>query len=293
MKTILIPTDFSEAAANAARYGLFLARQLQADLRLIHAFKVPGEASAAAQSAWPLDNYEQVKHDCVMELDSLRHQLELETIAEVSPQVYISRISGTAELGETTTMVRNLVDHYRSPLVVMGMSGAGQLKRLLFGSSSRELIDKATFPVLLVPNYPLPRQLRKIAFASDLSSGDIELIHSLASLARPFNADILVVHVTDAKYDPAVHQKVVERFLSEVTAKANYGQIYYRHVKSMDVDHGLDWLSEHGMIDILSMVHRPHSIIEKIIKGSHTQRMAKHIEIPLLVFPPDAHGVCF
>lgn len=51
MKTILIPTDFSEAAVNAARYGLFLAQRLQADLQLIHAFKVPAEARAAAQSA--------------------------------------------------------------------------------------------------------------------------------------------------------------------------------------------------------------------------------------------------
>jgi len=293
MKTILVPTDFSEAAANAARYGLFLAQHLQADLQLIHSFKVPAETRAAAQSAWPLDDYEQVKYDSALELDRLRHQLELKTIAEVSPHPYISRISGIAELGEVTTMVRNLVDHYRSPLVVMGMSGGGQLQRLLLGSCSRDLIDKATFPVLLVPNHPFPLQLRKIAFATDLSSDDIELLHSLASLAGPFNAEILVAHITDAKYDAATHQQLVDRFLSEVMAKANYGQIHYRHIKSIDVDHGLDWLSEHGMIDMLAMVHRPHPIFEKILKGSHTQRLARHIGIPLLVFPPDAHDVRF
>lgn len=293
MKTILIPTDFSEASTNAARYGLFLARRLQADLQLIHAFKVPAEARAAAQSAWPLDDYEQVKRDCALELDNLRHKLELEAIADVSPHTYVSRIAGITELGEVTTMVRNLVDHYRSPLVVMGMSGAGLLQRLMLGGNSREMIDKATFPVLLVPNRPMPRQLRKIAFATDLSISDIELIHSLASLARPFNADILITHVTDAKYDAAAHQHLVDQFLREVTAKANYGQIYYRHIKSKDVDHGLDWLSEHSMIDMLAMVHRPHAVFERLLKGSHTQRLAKHITIPLLVFPPDAHGVCF
>lgn len=293
MKTILIPTDFSETATNAARYGLFLARHLQADLQLIHAFKVPAEARAAAQSAWPPDDYEQVKQDCEMELDKLRQQLELETIPKASPHAHISRISTTAELGDVTTMTRNLVDHYRSPLVVMGMSGAGQLQRLLLGSSSRELIEKATFPVMLIPNQPVPYQLRKIAFATDLSNSDIELIHSLASLARHFNAEILIAHVTDAKYDPAAHQHVVDQFLSEVTSKTNYRQVYYRHIKSIDVDHGLDWLSEHGLIDMLAMVHRLHPVFERLLKGSHTQRLAKHIGIPLLVFPPDAHGVCF
>ncbi|MCQ6958710.1 universal stress protein [Mucilaginibacter aquariorum] len=293
MKTILIPTDFSAAAANAARYGLFLAQHLQADIQLIHAFKVPAEARAAAQTAWPLNDYEQVKRDCVLELDNLRHQLELETIASVSPRNYISRITGTAELGEVTVMTRNLVDHYRSPLVVMGMSGAGNLQRLLIGSSSRELIDKATFPVLLVPDLPVTKQLKKIAFATDLSKGDIQIIHSLASLARPFNAEILIAHITDDKYDTVARQHQVNEFMSGVTDQANYGQIYYRHIKSMDVDHGLDWLSEHGQIDLLAMVHRPHPFFEKIFKGSHTQRLARHIRIPLLVFPPDAHGVCF
>ncbi|MFD2872895.1 universal stress protein [Mucilaginibacter ximonensis] len=293
MKTILIPTDFSETATHAARYGLYLAHHLKADLQLIHAFKVPAEARAAAQSAWPLDDYEQVKHDSETELDKLRHQLELVNIATTSARDYISRISCTAEMGDVTTMTRNLVDHFRSPLVVMGMSGAGQLHRLLLGSNSRELIDKATFPVMLIPNRPSTYQLRKIAFATDLSSSDIELIHSLVSLARPFSAEILIAHVTDAKYDPAAHQHLVDRFLSEVTSKANYNKIYYRHIKSIDVDHGLDWLSEHGLIDMLAMVHRPHPVFEQLLKGSHTQRLAKHIDIPLLVFPPDAHDVCF
>ncbi|MBB5396859.1 universal stress protein [Mucilaginibacter sp. AK015] len=292
MKTFLIPTDFSEAATNAARYGLFLARHLQADVQLIHAFKVPAEARAAAQSAWPLNDYEQVKHDAVVELDNLRHQLEMETIGSPAGN-HISRVSGTAELGEVSIMVRNLVDHYRSPMVVMGMSGAGKMHRLLLGSNSQELIDKATFPVLLIPNIPAPRQLKKIAFATDLNKGDIDLIHSLASLARPFNAEILIVHVTNDKYDAPAHQHLVDEFLNEVTAKAHYGQIYYRHVKSMDVDHGLDWLSEHGQVDMLAMVHRPHFYLEKILKGSHTQRLARHIRIPLLVFPREAHGVCF
>jgi len=292
MKTILVPTDFSEAAANAARYGLFLAQHLQAGLLLAHAFKVPAEAPAAAQSAWAPENYEQIKQETGQELDRLRHQLEREA-AELSPRPYISAITGIAELGDVTTTVRNLADHYRSPLVVMGMSGAGLVQRFFLGSSSRELVNKATFPVLLVPAESRPRPLRKIAFATDLSAGDVAIIHSLASLVRPFSAEILIAQVTDAKYDPAEHQQLVDRFLSEVTGKAGYGQIYYRHVKSMDVDHGLDWLSEHGMVDMLAMVHRPHPVWEQLIKGSHTQRLAKHTLIPLLVFPPDTHAVCF
>lgn len=293
MKTILVPTDFSPAAVNAARYALFLSQHLQADLLLTHAFKVPAETRVAAQAAWPLEDYEEIRQETHHELDLLRQQLEREAKKEVYSPVYQTGITGITELGDVTTTIRNLVDHHHAPLVVVGMSGSGLLHRFLLGSTSRNLLEKATFPVLLVPAKPMPNKLSKIAFATDLSKEDIDVIHSLTSLARPFNAEILIAHVTDMKYDPAEHRQQVGDFLNEVTCKANYPSIYYRHIKSMDVDHGLDWLSEHGMIDMLAMVHRPHPVLERLIKGSHTQRLAKHIRIPLLVFPPNAHDVCF
>jgi len=293
MKTILVPTDFSPAAENAARYALFLAQHLEADLLLAHAFKVPAETRVAAQAAWPLENYEEIKKETNEDLDFFRHQLEKEAAHEIYPPVYPTKISGITELGNVTTTVRNLADHYKVPLTVVGMSGNGLLHRFLLGSVSRDLVEKADFPVLLVPAKPMPRHLRKIAFATDLTKGDIDIIHSLASLARPFNADILIAHITDEKYEPSEQNALVREFLREVTSKAHYPRVYYRHIKSIDVDHGLDWLSEHGMIDMLAMVHRPHPVLERLISGSYTQRVAKYIHLPLLVFPPNAHDVCF
>ncbi|GAB3915893.1 universal stress protein [Mucilaginibacter boryungensis] len=293
MKTILVPTDFSPAAENAAGYALFLSQHLQADLLLTHAFKVPAETRVAVQAAWPLEDYEEIKLETNHELDLLRHKLEHEVKKEVYPPVYQSRITGITELGDVTTTIRNLVDQHHAPLTVMGMSGSGLMHRFLLGSASRDLLEKATFPVLLVPAKPMPNKLNKIAFATDLSKTDIDIIHSLTSLARPFNAEILIAHITDSKYDPAEHRQQVDEFLNEVTCKADYPNIYYRHVQSMDVDHGLHWLVKHGMIDMLAMVHRTHPVLEKLINGSYTQRVAKYIHIPLLVFPPDTHDVYF
>jgi len=44
MKTILVLTDFSQPAYNAAAYALQLAKYRKADIELAHAFKVPAEA---------------------------------------------------------------------------------------------------------------------------------------------------------------------------------------------------------------------------------------------------------
>jgi hypothetical protein len=73
-----------------------------------------------------------------------------------------------------------------------------------------------------------------------------------------------------------------------IADNANYPNIYYREIKDRPPIVGLDWLCEHGQIDILAMVHRNHDFLDSMINGSQTQKMADHIAIPLLVFPTPA-----
>jgi nucleotide-binding universal stress UspA family protein len=291
MKTILVPTDFSPAADNAARYALHIARAIKADIKLCHAFKVPAETPLASQVAWPLEDYTSLKKDTSEELKFFAEKLTKEEEEVLSQETFHPLIEYTSEVGEVTAIVHELVNEQKMPLVVMGMSGAGGLSRFFLGSSSRDMIEKALFPVLLIPSKTEFNGIHKIAFSTDLSAGDINVIHSLSSFAHAFNAEILIAHVTSEQYDEPEHMHKVNSFLNDITCKINYPKIYYRHIRSIDVDHGLDWLTEHGLIDMLAMVHHKHNILESIFEGSHTQTLARHIDLPLLVFPVDYKSI--
>lgn len=285
MKTLLVPTDFSPAANNAARYAMHLAKGMKAGIKLCNAFKVPAEAPMAARIAWPLEDYTSLKNEITEELRLLAGALTQEELSYPDLQDCHPQVDYISEVGTVTDVVRNLVESQKLPMVVMGMSGAGMVSRLVLGSNSHDMVEKASFPVLLIPSAVAYNGIHKIAFATDLSSGDIEVIHSLAGLAYFFNAEVLLAHVTDEKYDNPGHQHKIDSFLNDITSKLDYPKIYYRHIKSMDVDRGLEWLTEHGQIDMLAMVHRKHNIFDMLFNGSHTQKLAKHIELPLLVFP--------
>jgi len=285
MKTIVVATDFSPAAENAARYALHFAKNIKAGIKLCHAFKVPAEAPMAAQVAWPLEDYETVKEDVTADLSSLADKLANEERAVSQPSSFHPEITYGSEVGAVTDVARNFIAGEKSGLLVMGTWGNGELSRVFLGSNSNAMIEKAAFPVLLVPTDATYNGVKKIAFATDLSKSDVEIIHSLGILAYPFNAEILIAHVTDEKYDDPQHQQKVDAFLNEITCKADYPNVYYRHIKSRNVNNGLEWLAEHGQIDILAMVHRPHSFFQKIFIGSHTHQIARQVEIPLLVFP--------
>jgi len=285
MKTILVPTDFFPAAENAARYALHLAKGMQTGIKLCNAFLVPLETPMASQVVWPLEDYTSVKYETTEELKIFAEKLMEQEKVFNDAESYHPVVEYLSEVGPVADVVADIVEEEKLPLVVMGMSGAGLVSRFILGSSSRKMIEKARFPVLLVPAKFVFNGIKKIAFATDLSKADIDVINSISGLAKSFNAEILIAHITDETYDKHEHQHKVDAFLSDITGKIDYPKIYYRHIKSMDVDHGLDWLTEHGQIDILAMVHRQHSIIDRIFAGSHTQKLARHIKLPLLVFP--------
>lgn len=289
MKKIIVPTDFSPPAKNAARYAVHLATLLQEDVLLCNAVFIPLEALVAGQVSWPLEDYESLKANAAEQLSACAHQLQerLNEQAAFFPEDFKPAISFTSEAGPVTAVVRNVLSEHHGSMVVMGMSGAGGLERFFIGSSSKDLIDKANFPVLLIPKVMVFRGLKKIAFATDLHKGDINVIHSLARLARVLDAELQIRHITDQKFEQGDEKLKADMFMAALSKKVNYEKMHYRHIKSMDVDHGLDWLQEHSLVDMIVMVHRPHNFLSKLILGSHTQQLAGHVTIPLLVYPPE------
>lgn len=285
MKTLIIPTDFSPAANNAARYAMHLAKEMKAHLLLCNAMLIPVESPMANQVVWPLETYDSLKKSVDEDLQYFAEELSSKEKEVSVPGSYHPIITTKSEIGEVVNVVRNLADEAKVGLAVMGMSGAGGLSRFFLGSKSRDMIEYAGFPTLLIPDEFVFNGIKKIAFATDLSVGDIETINSLAGLAKCFNAEILITHITDKKYDSGETKKMVDEFLTHVSNRVNYPKIYYRHVQSENVNRGLTWLTDHSMIDMLVMVHRPHDTLDKIFKGSHTQKLAKSVSIPLLVFP--------
>ncbi|WP_428329500.1 universal stress protein [Mucilaginibacter sp.] len=286
MKKFLFPTDFSANAMHAAVYGYSLARQVKANIILCNAVIVPAEIPQAGMVAWPMEESDLLLKDSSSELKSLKSHLEPVSGGE-GFKPGISYLNGS---GTVVNVINHIVESQEIDLVIMGTHGSSGLTTLLLGNHSREMIDNIAAPLLLVPPNATISAIKKIAFATDFTrpQDDLECIYKLITLARPLNAEILLTHIYDEKSQSPEFKKWVADFITELSNKANYPNIYYRFVKSRDTKPGLDWLCEHGDINMLAMVHRSHSFMDSLFRGSQTQKMAAHIPVPLLVFPVKA-----
>ncbi|MDR6782781.1 nucleotide-binding universal stress UspA family protein [Pedobacter africanus] len=285
MKKILMPTDFSVPAENAAHYALQLAKVLKADVILCNAYRVPAEAPMAAQVAWPLVDSSQIAQEVSGNLDNMVRELSAGACTTEAGE-YCPELTYESAKGSVCEVVSALVKKRKIDLVVMGMAGAGSVTQLVLGSNTREMIDKADFPLLLVPYEAAFKKIRKIVFVTDLDEDELEAVTELTHFAASLNAQIVIVHITSraVKLEGKLH-KEMEEFFQSICSRVDYPAIKYEYVWNIDVDNGLDWLAEQKDVDIIAMAHHAHNLLYKLFIGSHTHKLSRHTKIPLLVFP--------
>lgn len=291
MKRILVPIDFSKPAENAAHYALHLAKYLKVNMTLCNVFLLPAIVPATAQVSLQGYEYATLKEENRQELEVVAKRLRIEDKTLPAPDFFHPVIESISEAGGVKDVILQIAEDKKVEMVVMGMTGAGPISRFLLGSVSRDMIDNTEFPLLLVPSSVIFQKIRKIAFATDLSESDIDVIHSLSGLARYFDADLVVIHITEDKQDDKAEQKKSDSFLNDITCKVNYDKIYYRHMIHTDVEKGLDWVSENDFVDMLVMVHRNLSFIDRLFNFSHTHKKASHLKVPLLILPAGLYPV--
>lgn len=282
MKKLLIATNFSPAGNHAAEYGYVLAKQLKARIILCNAFVFPAEMPEAGTVVWPAVDYEDIFKESHNELKKLKAYLESKYTGGYDP--LMSLTTGSSKV---TEIINITVAETKVDIVLIGTHSSDGLTTFLLGDHGRQIIDESIKPLILIPREAHVGAIKKIAYATDFEhpQDDLAAIYELIDLARLLNAEILIAHVINEKTHSPTIQKWLDNLLTDLSNKANYPKIYYRFIKNRDPESGLSWLSEHGGIDILAMSHRRHNFLDSILHGSHTQKMAHNINIPLLVFP--------
>jgi nucleotide-binding universal stress UspA family protein len=283
MRNFLIATDFSATARHAAEYGYQLAKQLHADILLCNAVSVPSEMPQAGLIIWPMEEGNLLKEESNEQLKQLKAHLQQHDFTEE----FRPSITFITESGSFTDVVTTIAGDHPNDFVVMGTSQAEGLSAILLGNHCNEMLNRATGTLLLVPPAATFTTVKKIAFAVELinAESDLEEIYRLIPLAKLINAEILITHIYNEKKPTPEFEKWLEHFLTEVSNKANYSNIYYRIINSDNMEKGLIWLCEHGQVGMLAMHHRQQGFLAALLTRSHTQNVINRIAIPIIVFP--------
>ncbi|MEO6631470.1 MAG: universal stress protein [Mucilaginibacter sp.] len=283
MITLLLATDFSANSKAAAHYGYQLARQIKANVVLCNAVIVPAEVPQADMAIWPADKFDLLIQDSEDVLKDFKKELE----ALAPADGFKPGIVCVTEAGLVTDVLTGAAAKYHADIIITGTHGGGNLSRFLVGDHANQLIEKSEVPVLIVPANSPFHHIGKIAFATELvnMARDLKPICDLVGWGKLLNAEIIITHIADENYEAFKFQKELAESLLSLADKSHFPNIHYRMIKEDKVEDGLEWLSEHGQLDMLAMVHQHRNLFAELFGHSYTKKMAAHLQLPLLVFP--------
>ena len=282
MKKLLVLTDFSAIATHAAEYAYFLAEHLKANMILCNAVIVAADIPLAGLASWPLEERDTFVQNSDEEIQLLKKHLE----ASDRGGNYQPIISLINDSGTLTNVLNDTLEQSQIDLVIMGAHGGDGVHTFLFDARCRNMIESIHKPLILIPSKAKFAPIKRISFATDFKNpdDDLKFIYTLISLAKQLNAEILLTRVYDGSHQSPEFEQWIKNFLVELSDTANYPNIYYRMVKSAGTETGLDWLCEHGQVDLLAMVHRQRGFFNNLLHESDTKKKAGEVSIPLLIF---------
>lgn len=188
---VLVPVDGSDASRRAARYGCWLASELDATAELLHVV-APGTLELASGPS---------------EEATVREGAE-EMLAEVETEVTGGAQSVATRVvdGNPAAAICEAATEREGTLVVMGDRGRGGWRERLLGGVTEHVLSRSVVPVLVVPSVPggegtgdVERRLDRLLVPTDGSEHAERAAEHAASLADRFAATAHLLNVVDVQ----------------------------------------------------------------------------------------------
>lgn len=275
IKKILVPTDFSKCAENAAKFAGEIAVKFNAEITLYHIYTIP--VVDPVVPAGSLDSM-------IEEMENSSHANLKKAIEKMQKAFPGVTVKGKTKSGFAVPEIISHAKKSKHDLIVMGTTGASGIEELLVGSNTASVLAKSECPVLAIPARSKYAEIKSILYTTDLTMPEGKTFGGLIDFAKGFGANITVLHV---KNELDRYFKMSEIRFENYGKMAGYSKVKYDEVKSEKIYDALNKYINQGNFDVVAMATHHRGFFDKIFHRSLTKRMAYHTKIPLLTFRKD------
>src|SRR5690606_37350832 len=197
MKNILLPTDFSANAYNAAIYSLQLYKEEPCNFILLNSYEINGYFSGSMFNARP--NEKTIQETEIISKEQLRKLKEqLEKLS--SPCHKFEILFKNIPLDRA---VNYEISSRNLDVVIIGTQGETAARNVAFGSNTINLMENViNCPVLAVPSHVTYTGIKEIVLPTGFKIGyDAQELEYLTSLITSHHAALRVLHIEEAGLD--------------------------------------------------------------------------------------------
>jgi nucleotide-binding universal stress UspA family protein len=166
-KSIVVPTDFTEAGDNAVLHAVELAKPTSSLVYVLHVLDIKESDNEMLVYA------------------------AIEKITQLSNEIDYDLIEPIVKFGDIFTTINDVAVAKQSDCIVLGTHGKKGIQKLL-GSYALKVINSTHVPVLVVQEQAMPGPIKKIVFPVDINEEDRQKTGYAVKLAKSHEATIHV-----------------------------------------------------------------------------------------------------
>lgn len=275
MKTILLPTDFSNNSLNAIDFAMQMLIDSDCTFYILNVQKASSFVSDDLMTASPSVNiYQAIIDASKKSLNNIIESIEKkyrnpkhELVPIVDYDNFIDSINQTCE-------VKNI------DLIVMGTKGASGLEKVIFGSNTVRVMQRGKTPVLAIPDNFKYEKFLQVAFLSNyLEKYKKEDVTTFLKIISLYDSNVNVLHVSQGKALTKVQKeniKQLDKLFKDISHK-------FVDLKGIDVYNEVSGFIKLNKINLLTMVNRKHSFMERFLSTQKVEEFGFNANIPFLV----------
>jgi len=277
MKTILVPTDFSEQARHALSFAAQIAHKGEgAKIVILHIIEGLGEHSFNTTGEVETGTGEEV-----IILNELNKRAHAAMQALINEKEFENLdMEGLVEFGNPYKGISKEIARCGADLVVMGTKGSSGLEEVLIGSNTEKVVRYSKCPVITLKAPIAFDEIKNIVLATNLKEDQTRMIGELKKLQALTGATLHLVKVNTPNHFNT-NRQVEEEFEKFVTEHqlTDYTTNIYNDATEED---GILFFADKMHACLIAIGTHGRTGLLHLLSGSIAEDLVNHSHIPVL-----------
>lgn len=273
-KLIVYPTDFSDCAKNALTYAIAMGKALSCKIKIVHAIEISGISTSEQNPTIILETIKVLEEYAEQKLEILKKEIESFGI-ECDYDILQGR----------TLFIKEYMEKINPLMIVMGTIGKNNLENKLFGSLATQTILNSKSIVLAIPEKAIYNNLSKIVFATDFHEKDKTSLEFIKNIRTYYKSRLSIIHICEDINNVEQERNNLLNLENEISKSISSKNLHFELLYGENAEEELLEFLASSKPDMLALITRKRTFIERIFEKSLSKKMVNHTNIPVLVFP--------
>ncbi len=273
---ILVPTDFSDNARSAYEYAIGIAEKYNAIIDVVHVY-------TPIDDGVPMIHYDK---EAAVNAEKQLKDFVAQSIEDDDDDGSVSlrkvRVNARLMFGTITSTILDL-SKGDYDLLVIGSVGTNSFAELVFGSVTTRVAQDAHCPVLVVPKGARFHHIHHILYACDFKHISFKHPTYIIELAQLFKANIDMIYIKPMDNSSQNYSNDMYDLESAFTLQAPKIKVKAHVVEEDDVFQGIKEFTDINSVDMIVLITKHYSFLQKLFRASVTKEMAMYTQLPLWI----------